>query len=176
MIYTVECSYSDTGTEDEWNAFYSREKLRALISVEGFLTSQRFRLLRGGDATPTYLAIQGISAADILGSQDYRRNGGGNFGRWQPMITRWRRNIYEGIACFPSIEEGEYVLTSEHHDGPLKRLGLTVWHLRAVGLDRTPAERWIAVARTLREFPENPQRDGMCIYAPMGEQLQSPRA
>ncbi len=174
MIYTVECSYSDSGTEDEWNAFYSHEKLHALISVQGFLTSQRFRLLRGHDATPTYLAIHSITATDILEGQDYRRNGGGNFARWQPMITHWRRNIYEGVERFPSIEEGEYVLASEDHGGPLSGLGLTVWHLRAIGLDRSPAERCIAIARTAREFPENPERERLCVYVPMGEQLQSP--
>lgn len=33
MIYTVECSYSDSASEEQWNDFYSLHKLPALISV-----------------------------------------------------------------------------------------------------------------------------------------------
>lgn len=47
MIYTVECSFTDPTAEDGWNVFYSDEKLPALISVRGFLTSQRFKLSEG---------------------------------------------------------------------------------------------------------------------------------
>ena len=61
MIYTVECSFTDPSAEDEWNAFYSNEKLPALISVRGFLTSQRFKLSEGILSAPTYLAIHTIA-------------------------------------------------------------------------------------------------------------------
>ena len=55
MIYTVECSFTDPTAEDGWNVFYSDEKLPALISVRGFLTSQRFKLSEGTRSAPTYM-------------------------------------------------------------------------------------------------------------------------
>ena len=58
MIYTVECSFADPASEAEWNDFYSLEKLPALISVQGFHSSQRFKALRRG--CPTYLAVHAI--------------------------------------------------------------------------------------------------------------------
>lgn len=45
MFYLVACSYTDPESEKEWNAFYSLEKLPALISVNGFSSSQRFQAL-----------------------------------------------------------------------------------------------------------------------------------
>lgn len=58
MNYTVECSYDHPATEAEWNAFYSDEKLPAVVSVPGFHTSQRFRALSGGCLA--YLAVHSI--------------------------------------------------------------------------------------------------------------------
>ena len=64
MIYTVECSYSDSASEEQWNDFYSLHKLPALISVRGFHTSQRFRAC--GAACPTYLALHSIDGMEVL--------------------------------------------------------------------------------------------------------------
>ncbi|MDD2750261.1 hypothetical protein [Acidithiobacillus thiooxidans] len=75
MIYTVECSFTDPSAEDEWNIFYSDEKLPALISVRGFLTSQRFKLSEGMNSVPTYLAIHAIANERVIESADYRQNG-----------------------------------------------------------------------------------------------------
>lgn len=61
MFYTVECAYNDPETEAEWNAFYSQQKLPALISVPGFVTPQRFRAVKSG--SPVYLAIHTLQDA-----------------------------------------------------------------------------------------------------------------
>ena len=98
MIYTVECSFTDPSSEDEWNAFYSDEKLPALISVRGFLTSQRFRLSEGIFSAPTYLAIHTIANERVLESNQYHENGGGNFAKWQAMITDWALRQIEWVG------------------------------------------------------------------------------
>ena len=56
MLYTVECNYTDPESEQEWNTFYSQQKLPALISVAGFSSSQRFKALKPGGSR--YLAIR----------------------------------------------------------------------------------------------------------------------
>ena len=173
MIYTVECSFTDPSAEDEWNAFYSNEKLPALISVRGFLISQRFKLSDGIPSAPTYLAIHTIANEGVLESADYHQNGGGNFAKWQPMITDWHRNIYGGIDLFANVTNEQRLLISNESGDALRALGFQVLHLWATGLDRTPMERWVAISGNLPDPAHHLKADGVCIYVPMGSQLQS---
>ncbi len=73
MIYTVECNYAEPASEAEWNAFYSLEKLPALISVSGFSSSQRFKAL--SDNCPAYLALHSVDTPAVLQSDEYRQKG-----------------------------------------------------------------------------------------------------
>ena len=142
MIYTVECNYADPASEAEWNAFYSQEKLPALISVSGFGSSQRFKALSGD--CPAYLALHSVDTLAVLQSDEYREKGGGNFSRWQPHITDWRRNLYAGLDRAVAVGAGEFLLVSEQGPQPLIELGLTPIALHAVALDSTPAHRRLA--------------------------------
>ena len=101
MIYTVECSFADPGSEAQWNDFYTLEKLPALISVVGFHTSQRFKALT--DGCPVYLAVHTMDGLDVLVGEEYRRKGGGNFASWQQHITDWHRNLYSDIGLAPAV-------------------------------------------------------------------------
>jgi hypothetical protein len=142
MIYTVECNYADPASEAEWNAFYSQEKLPALISVSGFGSSQRFKALSGD--CPAYLALHSVDTLAVLQSDEYREKGGGNFSRWQPHITDWRRNLYAGLDRAVAVGADELLLVSEQGPQPLIELGLTPIALHTVALDSTPAHRWLA--------------------------------
>ncbi|CPR21316.1 sugar ABC transporter [Brenneria goodwinii] len=171
MIYTVECSFADPGSEAEWNDFYSWDKLPALISVNGFHTSQRFKAVSRG--CPVYLAIYSIDGLAILTGEEYRQKGGGNFARWQPHITDWRRNLYDGVERAPAIGEGEYLALSATGPEPLIRLGLTPYALHAVAMEKFPEYRWFAkvdraMAPDIEQLPEDVQ-----VYAPMTKQLTS---
>jgi len=84
MLYTVECNYTDPESEQEWNTFYSQQKLPALISVAGFSSSQRFKALKPGGSR--YLAIHTVKYAEVLTSEEYKLKGGGHFSRWQNHI------------------------------------------------------------------------------------------
>jgi len=77
MIYTVHCDYNDGLSEEEWNKFYSLNKLPSLISTTGFKTSQRFKSLK--TASSGYLAVHTIENFQVITSQEYLNNGGGSF-------------------------------------------------------------------------------------------------
>lgn len=125
MIYTVECSFADPGSEAEWNHFYSAEKLPALISVTGFHTSQRFKALSHG--CPIYLAVHTIDSLDVLTGEEYRQKGGGNFARWQQHITDWHRNLYCDIGLAPAVNEDELLALCASGPEPLIQMGLAPW-------------------------------------------------
>lgn len=171
MIYTVECSFTDPVSEAEWNDFYSRDKLPALISVSGFHTSQRFRALSAG--CPVYLAIHSIDNLDVLQGDEYRQKGGGNFARWQRHITDWHRNLYGGLDRAPAIGANEYLVVSETGPEPFTRRGLTPFQMHAVALEKAPEHRWLArldrpAGSVVEHLPER-----VHLYAPMTVQLTS---
>ncbi|VVE61716.1 sugar ABC transporter [Pandoraea captiosa] len=174
MIYTVECSFADPASEAEWNDFYSLEKLPALISVTGFYTSQRFRAVTRG--CPEYLAIHTIDALAVLTGDEYRHKGGGNFARWQQHITDWHRNLYGDIGLAPAVRAAERLALCSEGPEPLVEMGLAPIAMRAVALEKSPEQRWLAVLpeRDVHRFAHPPQ--GVHCYAPMGEQLTSARS
>lgn len=172
MLYTVECTYTDRESEDEWNNFYSLEKLPALLSVSGFSTSQRFKALSPG--CPVYLAIHTIRDANVISSEEYRQKGGGNFSRWQPFITDWQRNLYECNEQAPAVSANDILLLSPT---PLDFLeterGYRAWEMLAAGLDKCPARRiaYVLSRETLGLLSEITK--GHC-YEPITTQLQNP--
>ncbi|OPA88016.1 sugar ABC transporter [Pseudomonas fluorescens] len=167
MIYTVECNYADPASEAEWNAFYSQEKLPALISVSGFRTSQRFEALSGD--CPAYLALHSVDTLAILQSDEYRQKGGGNFSRWQSHINDWRRNVYAGLDRAVAVGADEVLLVSEQGPQALIELGLTPLALHAVALDKTPAHRWLAKLDGAQARASDLQ--GLNVYRAMTVQL-----
>jgi hypothetical protein len=171
MIYTVKCSYSDPASEEEWNDFYSLHKLPALISVQGFHTSQRFRACGAG--CPIYLALHSIDGLEVLQGDEYARKGGGNFARWQQHITDWHRNLYSGLDRAPAVEQGDYLLVSRVGPEPLIAMGTAPDGMHAVALDRAPAALWLArlpagMVPAMESFPS-----GVYAYAPITAQLKS---
>lgn len=169
MIYTVECSFADPACEEEWNDFYSLEKLPALISVSGFHTSQRFKALSTG--CPVYLAIHSIDGMAVLESDEYQQKGGGNFARWQQYIIDWHRNIYDSIERAPSIDKDELLILSEVGAEPLINMGITPVRMWAVALEKFPENRWLAKLDRSIPLSVDALATGVHLYAPMTAQL-----
>ncbi|OUY05958.1 sugar ABC transporter [Acinetobacter populi] len=171
MLYTVECTYTDPNTEEEWNDFYSRQKLSALISVTGFLTSQRFKAISSGGHA--YLAIHTIEDEKIIVSEEYKQKGGGNFSSWQPYITDWHRNLYAFTGAAPAVMEKEILLLStgliefNHTQQNYKPM-----EMYAVGLDQFPAYR-VAYILPHQEAELHVNKEGVILYEAMTKQLQS---
>jgi hypothetical protein len=171
MIYTVECSYADPGSEAEWNDFYSLDKLPALISVSGFHTSQRFKAL--GRVRPVYLAIHTIDGLDVLTEEEYRQKGGGNFARWQQHITDWHRNLYSCIDAAPSVGRDELLALSPRGPDPLIEMGGSPSAMHAVALEKFPEDRWLAKLDRQNTRLAERLSDDIQLYAPLTEQLTS---
>ncbi|WP_202743956.1 sugar ABC transporter [Acinetobacter calcoaceticus] len=167
MLYTVECTFTDNNSENEWNDFYNLLKLPALISVTGFKTSQRFKSLTPG--CPTYLAIHSIEDKNVISSNEYKEKGGGNFSRWQPFITDWYRNLYETDVIAPTVSSEEILLLSARL---LPLDSLKPVEMNAVGLDEFPAYR-VAYVLPRKELDEWLNVEGTLIYEPITVQLQS---
>jgi hypothetical protein len=169
MIYTVECSFADPGSEAEWNDFYSLEKLPALISVTGFHTSQRFKAL--SDGCPVYLAVHTIDGLEVLTGDEYRRKGGGNFARWQQHITDWHRNLYSDIDVAPAVDADELLVLCASGPEPLIRMGVTPLAMHAVALEKSPDRRWLATLPRRNAQSAESMPEGVHLYSPMTEQL-----
>lgn len=166
MIYTVECSYADPGSEAQWNDFYSWDKLPALISVSGFQTSQRLRAL--STACATYLAVHTVDSLAVLNSAEYALKGGGSFARWQAHITDWYRNLYAADGAALAVRANDVLVVSTAGPQGLLALGLDTMAWQAVALAQTPARRWVAVMARERAAGLGA---GFDVYEPMGEQL-----
>ncbi|WP_321919476.1 sugar ABC transporter [Paraburkholderia tropica] len=174
MIYTVECSFADPHSEAEWNAFYSLDKLPALISVTGFRSSQRFKAMSAG--CPVYLAMHTVGSLDVLTSEEYRQKGGGNFAKWQQHITDWHRNLYSDIGLAPAVKADEWLVLSAIGPDPLIQLGLKPLAMQAVALEKFPEKRWLAVLPRSNAPRAEDLPAGIYLYAPMADQLTSARA
>lgn len=171
MFYLVACSYTDPESEKEWNAFYSLEKLPALISVNGFSSSQRFQAL--SQDCPMYLAIHTVKDAQVITSEEYLLKGGGNFSRWQKHITDWHRNLYECEGIAPAVSRDEILLLSTQPLRFVERLGCHALTMVASGLDRMLA-KCIAYVMTREAAAQIADVTGAYRYAPLTSQLTPP--
>ncbi|MGS3449009.1 sugar ABC transporter [Klebsiella electrica] len=171
MLYTVECNYTDPESEQEWNVFYSQEKLPALISVAGFSSSQRFKALKPGGSR--YLAIHTVKYAEVLTSEEYKLKGGGNFSRWQNHITDWHRNLYECEGTAPAVASDEILLLSTQPLSFIEGLGYPALQMQASGLEKMPARRiaWVVTLEIAAQLADMP---GAYLYAPLTLQLTNP--
>ncbi|NIE62767.1 sugar ABC transporter [Burkholderia sp. Ax-1719] len=173
MIYTVECSFADPHSEAEWNDFYSVEKLRALISVTGFYSSQRFRALN--DDCPAYLAIHTIEGIDVLMGEEYRQKGGGNFSKWQQHITDWHRNLYSAIGMAPAVNADELLVLCASGPELLVQMDLLPLAMHAVALEKSPEHRWLAKVKREDAHRFRPISKELHFYSPITGQLTSSR-
>jgi hypothetical protein len=171
MFYIVECSYSDPESEERWNDFYSLVKLPLLISVSGFITSQRFKALTPN--CPVYLAIHTIKSAEVICSEEYKQKGGGSFSSWQQYIYDWHRNLYECEDIAPAVSKHEVlIIVTKNIEFIEEELGYRPWVMRTACSDKSP-ELQVAyvIPRTqVRLFSKIP---GRCIYEPVMMQLQN---
>lgn len=177
MIYSVELNFSDPHREDEWNAWYETYLVQ-LVSLPGLSTAQRFRAVDRTAQNWEYLALYSIASLDVYESDAYRNIGGGGNAsiQFKGLISR-RRNVYEGIECFPEVSNTSRVLLCEEATNGFDLpdclfLPLTSSTGRrkagASELDGEPARRAIAVvdAQTVERLNLT-GTDGVAAYAPM---------
>jgi len=143
MIYTVECAFTDPARENAWNAWYDGEKLESLLSVPGFRASQRFRAVTA-TAAP-YLAIHSIRDAAVLDQEIYGRAGGGTFGGWDNLVTRWDRNLYSGMEAAPEVGADQLLVMVDDPAAGRAAPGVALTWLEIAGLDQTVSRRGLGI-------------------------------
>jgi hypothetical protein len=173
VLYMVECSFTDPAREADWNRYYSGPKLDSVLAVPGFRTSQRFRATDGGRCP--YLAIHTVASPQVMSGTNYRSGGGGSFGEWQPYITDWARNLFDGCDVAPDIALRERLLVSDQPRDALDTGDLPVIWLASVGLDRSTSQRALlrVPADRLATLP-TAVKAGFRVYEPMMPRRSEP--
>lgn len=181
MLYMVECDFSDRENEGAWNEWYSGPKLDELLSMPGFIATQRYKALT--DCPAPYLAIHSIESPSVFANPAYKAKGGGRFGDWEPaLMTNWSRRLFGPLREMPDVPSGSLLAVSEDvnadmPDDALQIEGLdwaTVSQYKdALALDASVATRLIAV------IPESARvkwqsSAGVRLYAPLTEKRISP--
>jgi len=111
MLYMVECRFTDPAREEAWNAWYSGPRLDELLSVPGFLASQRLiALTRPGRY---YLAVHSIDSLGVFQRPRYKAIGGGAFQGYQDCITDWVRRFFDGMAMAPAVGADERLVVAD---------------------------------------------------------------
>ena len=171
MLYLVECDFADPALEADWNAFYSGDKLRTLLSVSGFISSQRFRCIHGDG--PRYLAAHSIVNEHVLDTEEYRLKGGGNFGAWQPYIKNWKRGVYSCTAKAPEVSTGQILIlgTSVPLDSHLNKY--TLLEALTTNVPGSSPSRWWQVINDSDWIDPDQQVGDGCVYQPITERQTS---
>jgi len=173
MIYTVECAFTVPAREEAWNAYYGGEKLDILLSVPGFISSQRFRAIT--EVPAPYLAIHSVRDASVFEKNSYRDVGGGTFGGWDDLVTNWDRNLFSGLAAMPEVGADQYLVMLDDPAAAGGMKGADFTWLDAAGLDRTTEHRGLAIVS--RGTGAMLARDGatnLRVFAPIGSLRLAP--
>ena len=111
-----------------------------MATVPGVFSAQRFLTTHTGH--PRSLAMYGVANAEVFKGEYYLSVRG--MGEWLPLIDRqwYRRNLLEGMAAAPLVNEGEVLLVADR-DVTDSALPLT-W-LAVVGIDCSTPWRGMAV-------------------------------
>ncbi|MCY4087277.1 MAG: hypothetical protein OXG37_10495 [Actinomycetia bacterium] len=160
MIFISQSGLIDRSRDAEWDRWYI-EHLRAMATVPGIFSAQRFRIDTPG--SPPSLAMYSVAAPEVFDDPTYLSVRG--FREWQPQIDRqhYRRNLFAGLEQAPQVEEGDVLLVADREQ-PEDAIGGTVFTwLRSVGLDRSTPCRGLAVLAN-SQAPADP---GVAVYRPV---------
>lgn len=162
MIFMSQSGMTDVQRQAEWDEWYLAH-LRLMLTVDGVESAQRLKLLQGDNAPS--LAIYTIVSSDVFQDAYYLRIRG--MGEWLPLIDRryYRRNLFAGLDAAPDVPGASVLLVADRQQPEPDLAGLA-WHwLEAVGLDRSPLYRGLAVIPG-KDIERVHSRD-MAIYQPV---------
>jgi hypothetical protein len=178
MLYMVECGFADPTREDNWNEWYSGPKLAELLSMPGFIATQRYKALEPCPAP--YLAVHSIESPSMFTNPNYKANGGGRFGDWEPsLMTNWSRRLFGPLREMPDVPADRLLaMTDSRGDGMpsdviwLDGLGWDAVseYRNALALDASVDKRGIAVVpKSAGSAPVA----GVRLYAPLTEKRRA---
>lgn len=167
-------AFSEPAREREWSAWYSRH-LGVLLSVPGFTSAQRFQSV--APCRAPYLAAYSVASGDVFESAEYRSRGGrASPGEWVPLMISWDRNLFDGILEMPEVKPDEVLAVLDGTVEEIAGCAVRLQALRSVGLDRTVADRGIAVLSAADYAKASAQaNDTLRFYRCLTPQVRAPR-
>ena len=143
MIYMVEMGFSALALREKWDAWYLSH-MQMLITIPGIRATQRFEALH--DHIQPFVAMHDVIGPDVFTSDAYKAKAGpASTGEWQTLHKNWVRNVFDGMEHTPDVPMDAFlVLADAGAEGALPP-DVVPHGLRAVGLDRNPAHRMLAV-------------------------------
>ena len=143
MIYMVEMALIDTARRAEWEKWYVAHQ-HTLLSIPGIHASQRFEAIHKS-ASP-FVALHEVNSPEVFASPAYRAKAGPtNTGEWQAKMDNWYRNVFDGVEHTPEVSMDSRLLVVEAEGRTALPGGVRVGWMTAVGLDRSVAQRGLAV-------------------------------
>ena len=143
MIYMVEMALIDIARRAQWEAWYVAHQ-HTLLSIPGIHASQRFETVLK-TASP-FVALHEVDSPEIFASPAYRAKAGpSNTGEWQAKMNNWHRNVFDGVEHTPEVSMDSRLLVVEAEGRTALPGGVRVSWMTAVGLDRSVAQRGLAV-------------------------------
>ena len=174
MLYMVECGFADRDREDDWNEWYSGPKLAELLSMPGFIATQRYKAIEPCPAP--YLAIHSIESPSVFTNPDYKANGGGRFGAWEPsLMTNWSRRLFAPLREMPDVPVGSLLAMTDSRDAGMPHGAIWLdglgWdavseYKDALALDASVQKRGVAV---VPKSAGSAPIAGVRLYAPLTE-------
>jgi hypothetical protein len=144
MIYMVEMGFSAHGLREKWDEWYLSH-MKMLITIPGIRATQRFEALH--DHVQPYVAMHEVTGPDVFTSDAYKAKAGpASTGEWRTLHTNWVRNVFDGIENTPDVGMNAFLILAEAGAEGALPADVVGHTLRAVGLDRNPAHRMLAVS------------------------------
>lgn len=170
MLYMVDVDFAQAALQAEWDAWYMQH-IEVLLAVPGVRTAQRFECLT--QCPSPYLTIYSVDSARVFESEDYRQRGGrGSTGKWQPLMTHWLRNLFDGLTIAPAVPEEARLLVTESRPNEIADCGCEFSWLENAGLDRTVPWRGIAVVSVANAGRISEKALGQVrVYRPLTPQM-----
>lgn len=168
MIFMSQSGMLDSGRQDAWDQWYLVH-LQVMLTVNGIDSAQRFMLLQGNNAPS--LAMYTVASPEVFEDPYYLSIRG--MGEWLPLIDRrhYRRNLFAGLEIAPDVSDTQVLLVADRSRPDHTLAGIAWVWLEAVGLDRLPPYRGLAVVPRADALGRH--GPGIASYRPVTEQLRT---
>lgn len=145
MIYMVSCRFTEAGDAArlaQWHDACEGEKLNALLSLEGFHSSQWFQCVH--ETTSPYIALHNAQGGAVC-NEAYLAKGGARFGAWGNSVDDCSRDLFRGLDKMPAVASNDYLVLTDDEATADALTGIDFAWLEAAGLDRSVEKRALAI-------------------------------
>ena len=162
MIFMSQSGLMDPGRDADWDRWYL-EHLRAMVSVTGVESAQRFKTTTSG-YSPS-LAMYSMESPAVFEDPYYLSIRG--LGEFRDLVDPryYRRNLFAGLDLAPAVAPEQIMLVWDTA-APREDADFDFAWLEAVAADRSTPYRGIAVIPA-HAFSTVPEETGIARYIPV---------